>query len=162
MLVRSFRETNLYLLMGCCEKLTELCFSLDHFNYARALALFVQDLKVISVQNRNLFDDISRNLSVASTNTPFSKMAYEQCHKQNNKDIKSSSGYINLVNKEDTSYLRKLEICLPEFHHFLDAKESIQSHEHRPNKHKEQYDSFIKKYMKDCKKIYENITLNKF
>ena len=159
MLVRSFRESNLHLLIGCCEKLAELCFSLDHFNYARALAIFVQDLKVMSVQNRKLFDDLSHNLSVTSTNTPFSKIAYDQCHEQNNKDIKSSSGYINLVNNEDTSYLRKLEICLPEFHHFLDTKESKQSHEDKPMKHKEQYDSFIRRYMKDCKKVYENITL---
>ena len=116
----------------------------------------------MSVQNRKVFDDLSHNLSVTSTNTPFSKMAYDQCHEQNNKDIKSSSGYINLVNNEDTSYLPKLEICLPDFHHFLDTKESKQSHEDKPMKHKEQYDSFIRRYMKDYKKVYEKITLNQF
>ena len=162
MLVCSFRESNLYLLMGCCEKLAHLCFSLDHYNYAHALSVFIQDLKVLSVENRTLFDDVGRNISVASTKTPFSKMPLDQCHEQNNKEIKSRSGYINLVNNENTDFLRKLEICLPEFQQFLDAKESKESDENKPRKHKEQYDSFIMKYQNDCKKVYSNITLNPF
>ena len=80
---------------------------------------FVQDLKVISVQNPVLFNQLSQNISVASTNTLFSRMAYDQCHEQNNKEIKSSSGYINLINNEDTDFLRKVEICSPEFDTFL-------------------------------------------
>ena len=41
-------------------------------------------------------------------------MAYDQKHEQNNKAIKATSGYINLVHKEDKSFLRKLELCSSE------------------------------------------------
>ena len=137
MLVCSFRESNLYLLMGCCEKLAHLCFSLDHYNYARALSVFIQDLKVLSVENRTLFDDVGHNISVASTKTPFSKMPLDHCHEQHNKEIKSSSGYINLVNKENTVFFRKLEISHPEFQQFFNAKESKESDENKLREHKE-------------------------
>ena len=51
---------------------------------------------------------------------PYSKIAFDQKHEQNNKTINSESGYINMVNMEDKEYLRKLEICFPEIHAFLE------------------------------------------
>ena len=46
-------------------------------------------------------------------------MAFDQRHEQVNKEIKSRSGYINLNNKEDKTFLRKLELCSGEIHEYL-------------------------------------------
>ena len=43
-----------------------------------------------------------------------------QKHEMNNKTIKSRSGYIDLVNMKDTSYLRKMEICYAEVNELLE------------------------------------------
>ena len=57
---------------------------------------------------------------VKSFIAPSSKIALDQKYEQNNKTIKLESEYINMVNMEDKEYLRKLEICFPEIHAFLE------------------------------------------
>ena len=61
--------------------------------------------------------------AVNSVGLQFSKIAFDQKHEHNNKEVKSSSGYINLANKEDLDFLRKLEIALPEMHSYLEEIE---------------------------------------
>ena len=150
------------LMIGCCEKLAELCFPVDRLNYGCVLSMFLQDLKVLYVINPVLYNQLSENLSVVSTNIPFSRMAYDQCHEQDNKEIKSSSDYINLINNEDTDFLRKVEICSPEFDTFLKKYESRDMTKTGKLKHKEQYGSFINKFLSDCKKLYANFGFNPF
>ena len=68
--------------------------------------MFIQDLEVLSVGNPKLFSELMQHLSVRCSHLEFSKMAYDQCHEQI-KTIKSTSGYINLVNKEDKEFFTK-------------------------------------------------------
>ena len=145
------------LMIGCCEKLAELCFSVDRLNYA--CGLFVCSRFESSLCCKSSLVQSVINLSVASTNTPFSRMAYDQCHKQNNKEIKSSSGYINLINNEDKDFLRKMEICSPEFDTYLKEYEDQDFVKAGTPKHKEQYNSFIKNFLLDCKKLYGSFAL---
>ena len=104
--------------------LKKLCFALDHYNYARRLSVFVQDLEVAYGDNPELFSQLSSHLSVTTTKAKFSRIAYDHKHENNNKCIKSTSGYVNLVNKEDKSYLSELEICLPEILPYLESCDS--------------------------------------
>ena len=104
-IVRSFREGNTMLLLSTLKKVLEQCFALDDDNYARWLSFFVQDLEVAYGDNPELFSQLSSHHSVTTTNAKFSRIGYDQKHENNNKCIKSTSGYINLVNKEDKSYL---------------------------------------------------------
>ena len=123
------------LLLSTLKKVLELCFVLDHYNYARWLSVFVQDLEVAYGDNPELFSQLSSHLSVTTTNAKFSRIAYDHKHENNNKCIQSTSGYkyINLVNKEDKSYLRKLEICLPEILPYLESCEGkvMKNHKHK-------------------------------
>ena len=161
MVIRGFREADLKLLIATLKKAVELCFSLDHYNYARWLSVFIQDLEILSVENSTLFSELSKHLSVTSSKAKFSKMAYDQKHEQNNKKIKSTSGYINLGNKEDKSFLRKLEICFPEILQYLEVFEDENVDLGDP-KLKEQSVTFGEGFHKDCAKVSSKLVTNPF
>jgi hypothetical protein len=159
MLVRSFRESTLSLMMSSCERLAEIFFALDHTQYARWLPVFIQDLKVLSVENPSVFAELSTNMSVRTSQANFSDIAFDHEHEQLKKVIKSTSGYINLVNKEDHDFHRKLEMCCPEINHFL-TEVGIDSA--KVPKHKEEAASFVQKFIKDCQNVYSKLPLNTF
>ena len=118
MLVRSFRESNLALMICSSDRLAGNFFALDHIPYTRYISVFIQDLKVLSVENPELYEELTKNMSACTSSSNFSNMAFDQKHEQNHKEIKSTSGYINLVNNEDREFLRKLEMCSPEMRYF--------------------------------------------
>ena len=63
------------------------------------------------------------NFVVNTRGNSFSKIAMNQAQKHNNKKVKSVSGYINLVNQEDKKLLKKIELCWPEIHQYLESFE---------------------------------------
>ena len=134
LVVHSFREANLELLISTLMKCVELCFSLDHVHYARWLSVFLQDLQLLKVEDEELYENLRNHMSVTSTKGKFSKIAYDQIHEQNNKKIKATSGTINLVNKENRFYMRKLEICNTEILHFLEQYMSLETKAHHTKK----------------------------
>ena len=108
------------MLISTLMKCVELCFSLGHIHYARWLSVFLQDLQLLKTEDENLYKQFRNHVSVTSSKEKFSKIAFDQIHEQNNKKIKATSGTINLVNKEDGTYMRKLEICNTEILQFLE------------------------------------------
>ena len=161
MLVRSFREADLILFISTLKKIVPLFFALDHTHYSRWLPVFIQDLEVMTVENPQLFRQFREGkFSVRSSLLEFSKMTYDQCHEQNNKAIKSTSGYINLVNKEDKDFLQKVEICSPEIRQFLEQVDNDKVPQSQ--NHKEQSSAFSKRYIRDCNKVYSRFTTNPF
>ena len=100
-----------------------MCFAFEHIN----------DLEVgLYVKNFDLFEMIWNDLRVTTSNADFSKKAFDQRHKMNNKAIKARNGYIYLVNNEDTSILRKLEMCFAEVYELLeDLEETAQNVKHK-------------------------------
>ena len=156
--VRSYRENNQMLNLSSMEKAVPLAFALDHYHYARWLPVFIQDLKLLSIEDPYLFKTIGENVSVTTTDAKFSKMAFDQKHEQMNKEIKSRSGYINLANKEDKTFLRKLELCSGEIHHYLENVECRKI----SSKHKEESPQFCKEYIKHCDQVFNLIKQNPF
>ena len=107
MLVRSFREANFKMLIAVLKELKPLFFALDHTHYARWLSVFIQDPQILPESNPTLFKEfVAGKFSIQSMETKFSKMAFDQCHEQNNKKIKATSGYINIVNQKNENFLR--------------------------------------------------------
>lgn len=166
LLVRSFREDNMKLMLKCMEKAVPLCFALGHTNYARWMSVYIQDLKALKHRDADLFEEISENMSVRTSNAKFSRMARDQKHEHNNKWIKSQSGYISLVNKEEKPHLRKLEICSGEVHHYLESFEMVNGNRATisgtSSKHKEESDIFNMTFMTSCNKVYRQMTVNPF
>ena len=93
------------LFLSSMKTAVPMCFALDHTYYARWLSVFIRDIELLYIEDKECFDEIGKHLSVRSTDTEFSKVAYDQRHEQNNKVIKARNGYINLTNKEDKTFL---------------------------------------------------------
>ena len=112
LIVRSFRELNIDILVDSREMMVPLFFSLDHVHYSRRVSVFIQDLKLLPVQLSSLYDEFRKGNFVVNTRgtrgNGSSKIAMNQAQAHNNKKIKSVSGYINLVNQEDKNSFKKL------------------------------------------------------
>ena len=63
-----------------------------------------------------------------------------------------------MVNKEDQTFQRKLELCSGEIHEYLDRVEQKSVNA----THKEEAASFRKTYMKHCGQVYNMMTVNPF
>ena len=61
-LVRSFRESNLILLLGCLKEAAPQCCALDHIHFSRWLSVFTHDLELLRFENSDLFNSIGNNL----------------------------------------------------------------------------------------------------
>ena len=110
--------------LSSMEEAVPMAFAIDHYHYSRWLSVFIQDLKLLSIEDPHFLKTIGENVSVTTTDAKFSKIAFDHKHEQINKEIKSRSGYINLANKEDKTFLRKLELCSGEIHHYLENVEN--------------------------------------
>ena len=93
MLVRSFREANLDLLIVSLENIMPLFFSLDHIHYARWTSVFIQDLKTLPIRFPELHKELAAGyFAVNTAGNDFSKIAMDQALEHNNKKIKSNGG----------------------------------------------------------------------
>jgi hypothetical protein len=120
---------------------------LDHTQYARWLPVFVQDLKVLSVEYSSLFAQLLENMPVCTSNAKFSDIAFDHKYEQMNKEIKSTCGYIYLVYKEDHDFFRKLDVCCPEINQFLSE---IGTDDVRYQNTENKLPSFVQKFVQDC------------
>ena len=72
--------------------------------------------------------------------------------------IKSRSGLADVLNKENTRFLRKLENIIPEIHYYLEEVED----EVKTQGHKETKNSFVKSYINDVRMVRRRISINLF
>ena len=149
LLVKSQREANFELFIATLDKLCSIVFALDHVHYSRWLPVFVHELKLLKIADPDLFAKFQEGFFVVrKSKTKFSSIASDQAHEQTNKLIKSKSGLADVLNKEDTRFLRKLENIIPEIHYYLEEVEDnvkTQGHKQRQdNEH--QYQKIIVPY----------------
>ena len=158
--VRSLREASFELFVASLEQLCPLLFSLYHIHYSRWIPVFNHELKLLKVSDPTLYHSFSMGHFVArKTDTDFSKIAFDQAHEQNNKIVKSRAGVSSLLNKEYTTFLRKMENVLPEIHSHLSL---IECDSDQKLKYKESMPTFISQYIKDCRYVYSKISTNPF
>ena len=159
LIIRSFREANIDLLVASLELMVPLFFSLDHVHYSRWVPVFIQGLKLLPVKLPSLYDQFKKgNFVVSTRDNSFSKIAMDQAQEHNNKKIKSVSNYINLINQENKKRLEKIELCWPEIHQYLESFERSPVDQG----HKEKTSSFVAAFNKDCIKVYGKILMNPF
>ena len=124
LIIRSFREANIDLLVASLELMVSLFFSFDHVHYSRWVSVFIQDLKLLPVKLPSLYDEFKKgNFVVNTCGNSFSNFTIGQAQKHCNKKIKSVSGYINLVNQENKKLLQKIELYWGENHQYLESFE---------------------------------------
>ena len=147
-------------LPGACGELccNEACGVSQQLTKTHCL---IHDLKMLKVKDNELYRHFEAGFfTVMKSKTAFSKMAYDQCHEQNNKVMKSKSGIVDLLNKEDTAFLRRLELASPEIQEYLHEIENVEDKQARP--HKEASPTFVLKYIGDCRAVYNRFTTNPF
>lgn len=126
LLIRSFKEANIDLLIVALEEVVPLFFPLDHVNHVQWLSVFIQDLKDFSLKLSSLYEKFKKGHFVVNTRgNTFLKLAMGQAQEHNNKNIKSSSGHTDLVNKDPERLLQKSEVCLPEVHSYLNNDDGL-------------------------------------
>ena len=166
--IRSTREVNFKLNVEVMRSLLKWCFAFDRYYYARWLAVHVFDLLCLKSQKSDLFKILNDGgFCFSKTKHPFSSMAFDQIHEQNNKTIKGNGGATNYFNKQDESALLRWETCGPEvarivaeFEECLHRKNT--SDESSPLKHHEDNEIFRESFVKDVTCLYDKILCNPF
>ena len=121
--ISSIRNAQFDLFISSLEELCPILFSLDHTHW---IPVFVNDLKILKVSDPELHEEFAKgNFVTSKSKVPFSKMGFDQVLEQNNKIIKSRAGLEDLLNKSETSFLRRLENVMPEVQDFLEREQSM-------------------------------------
>ena len=95
-LVRAERERNFSLYVEVLEQLVHLFFALDHVNYARWTPIHIRDMKCLPDSLKREFDD-QGHWVLSKTGKPFSAIAIDQVHEQENKTVKAAGGAVGLT-----------------------------------------------------------------
>ena len=113
--IRSFREGNFQLYFESLLSLLKWYFAIDKYNYARWATVHWFDLAKLQDVCPSIYSEMTNGYFLfQKTNRKFSRMALDQIHEQNNKDIKGVSGATNLLNRVDDSGLSRWELCGPD------------------------------------------------
>lgn len=118
--IRSYRESNFKLYTDVLQELIPLFFALDHVHYARWLSIHLRDMEAL--QNDTFVEFTKGNFTVHKTTRPFSSMAIDQAHEQNNAHVKGDGGAIGLF--EDADALRRWTVAGPEVSRLIDEFET--------------------------------------
>ena len=77
-------------------------FALDHFHYSRWLSVFLHDLERLEDTDENVFQNFMEGCFVVNkSGKPFSCIAEDQAHKQNNKRIKGDGSAVEILDSEE-------------------------------------------------------------
>ena len=82
----------------------------------------------------------------------------DQAHKQTNKLMKSKSGLANVLNKEDSRLLRKLENTITEINCYLEEFEG----EAKSQGHNETSSNFVRSNINETRMVRGRISINPF
>ena len=97
-LVHAERERNFSLYVEVLE-LVHLFFALDHVNYARWTPIHIRDIKCLPDSIKSEFNE-QGNWVLSKTGNPFSAIAIDQAHEQENKKVKTTGGAVGLTENQ--------------------------------------------------------------
>ncbi|XP_045131595.1 uncharacterized protein LOC123516404 [Portunus trituberculatus] len=159
--VRSLRESDFDLYVEILSKLIPWFFALDHVNYARWASVHVRDMISLEHMHPEVVEDFRNGgFTVRKSQRPFSAMAIDQAHEQNNATLKEDGGAVGLTQNPEA--FRRWSVAGPEmarmiaeFESSVEAMESKQSKEMR---HLEQTASIQKTFVTQVCSLVEVIT----
>ena len=154
--------------MYSLRSLVKWFFALDHYNYARWIAIHVFDLISLPITYPDVYQEMLKgSFSFSKSTRPFSKMALDQVHEQNNKIIKGQGGVSGTLNFDDESALIRWETYGPEVARIVsEFEEQLRDDTHLhscPNlKHHEDNNQFQTNFVKDVHTLENAIACNPF
>ena len=156
MFIRSERERNFPLYIQILKSVMKYIFALNHYNYARWLSIHVDDLMKLEIICPDIYEEFcSGNFVVRKTTNPFSAIALDQAHEQNNATIKGVGGAIGLLSKDKDFALRRWEVAGPEVCRLLEEYEKLYdlTPDGNKGKHHEDYPEFQRTFFGDVQKL---------
>ena len=166
--VRSIREGNFPLYVQSLRSLVKCFFSFDHYNYSRWITVHVFDLISLPITHPDVYHQmVQGSFSFAKSKRPFSRMALDQVHEQNNKIIKGQGGASSFLNLEDESALIRWETCGPEVGRIVsefeeEMKDETSLHASSSLRHHEDNEQFRANFSKDVETVFNAIPCNPF
>ena len=153
-LVRSLRESDFQMFVNALNEIAPSMFALDHTHFARRLPIFIQDLKMLETKHPDIFCEFQKGHFIyKKTDRPFSCMAEDQVHDQNNKDVKTDGRAVGILDNE--SSLMKWMIGGPEIARLV---KNFNNEQHvAMNKHHEDTDAHENRFRKDVKNFKEYV-----
>lgn len=120
--VRSIRQANFQLYVDTLSKMTPWFFALDHPNYARWLSIHIRDMCMLKDVNPEVHIEFQNGaFTINKTGNPFSSMAIDQAHEQNNAMVKDDGGAVGLT--ENPGALRRWMVSGPEISRMINEFE---------------------------------------
>ena len=109
------RKKNFHLYVLSIKKLIKWYFTLDHYHYARWVSVHLYDLIHLHINCPDVsVAFVSGMFCFDKTTRPFSSMAPDQLHEQNNRVIKMFGGATAFLNREDQPGLERWGLCSSE------------------------------------------------
>ena len=132
-------------------------FALDHVHYARWLPVFINNLRFLRDKNNLIFDAFLNGFfTVQKSERPFSNIATDQAHEQNDKLVKIDGGAIGILYSKVV--LLKWAVVSPIISGILQDQEPSNPKDKYILKHHENTKSFEGKFKKD-KEAFQNALL---
>jgi hypothetical protein len=141
--VRSVRDGNFSLYVPVLKALAPWFFALDHTHYARWVPVHIRDMTTLHQRLPHVAKEFDQgSFIVRKTTRPFSAMAIDQAHEQNNKIVKGDGGAIGLM--QNPRALLRWMVAGPEIARAIDSfqtvcsdnntgKHQVRHHEHTPS-----------------------------
>ena len=151
--VASIREANFDIFRQCLEEIVIWMFSLDHFNYARWLPVFICDLKKLVAEKGDLCEKFNKGcFTVKKSKRRFSIIGFDHAHEQNNKTVKTEGGAIGIL--DSPGALLKWAVAGPEISRILGTIHEEDGEDEAVVNHHEDTDNFEKKIRNHTEKFY--------
>ena len=96
--VRSLRDANFLLYVAVLVALTPWFFALDHTHYSRWVPIHIRDMMTLHERHPDIATQFAQGgFVVRQTKRPFSAIAINHAHEQNNKVVKGDGGAVDLL-----------------------------------------------------------------
>ena len=96
--VRSLRDANFLLYVAVLVALTPWLFALDHTHYSRWVPIHIRDMMTLHERHPDIATQFAQGgFVVRKTKRPFSAIAIDHAHEQNNKVVKGDGGAVGLL-----------------------------------------------------------------
>lgn len=138
-LIRSFREADFRLYVETLMELIPYFFANNNYNYARWLSVHLKDMLCLEQTHPDTHLQFKNGKFVVFKSLrPFSSMAIDQAHEQENAIIKGEGGVVGVT--EDPSALRRWMVAGPEVSRLTEEYEALSSNKDVTEnmKHREQ------------------------
>ena len=152
--VRSLREGKFQLYLESLTQIVPWMFALDHTHYSRWLPIHIRDMILLPQKHPAVFAEFCNGkFIVRKTHNKFSGVAIDQCHEQNNANVKGSTGgAISLM--INCAALERWMVIGPEVARMVTEFESLLAHtKSSDHRHHEQNPGVQATFLKEVKSL---------